>query len=380
MSDCHVCGDTLDVPKRCNLCSEPVCEGHLLPESHNCLGLVTSGNDGKRFESDFPSENKTGDNSPSKVVSRKDAPSRRQARARNKSSNPTSDTSTDHSEVSPRDERLKAQTTQGGGSQDGSPPVRVNKKNKTEPAGHEWSTQSDEPNPVMVTLRIIYGKLWKWVPRGILAVGLVVVLINAGIIPASSVPGGETADVDLGGSEPIEGEMFPNASNESTENESDSSGILATEDFDRGKLEQAIHREVNEERANQSKRELRYRDDLRTVARGHSEDMAERGYFAHESPDGQNIEDRYAAAGIDCPTKGENIAQSWYKTNVRTDSGTEYYDTVDELASAIVDQWMNSPDHRENILRFDFSSQGIGVKAMDTDEGLKMYVTQNFCG
>lgn len=224
----------------------------------------------------------------------------------------------------------------------------------------------------------MYRKFWKWIPRAILAIALVVVLINAGIVPASSVPGGETADVDIDVSGLIEGEMFPNASDE--QDGGDGSGVTASEDYERAELEQAIHREINEKRTNNSMRELAYREDLQGVARGHSEDMAERGYFAHQSPDGQDIADRYAAANINCPTKGENIAQSWYKTTVRTSSGTERYNTIDELATAIVNQWMNSPGHRENILRGQFNSEGIGVRAVETDEGLKVYVTQNFCG
>jgi uncharacterized protein YkwD len=113
--------------------------------------------------------------------------------------------------------------------------------------------------------------------------------------------------------------------------------------------------------------------------------MATRGYFSHTSPEGETFADRYEAFGYDCRaptdgggylTGGENIAQTWYDTPVRTDGGTVEYTTEEELARGIVTQWMNSPGHRDNILTAAWQNEGIGVYV--TDDG-KVYVTQNFC-
>ncbi len=50
------------------------------------------------------------------------------------------------------------------------------------------------------------------------------------------------------------------------------------------------------------------------------------------------------------------------------------YMTMEEIASRIVDGWMDSPGHRQNILETSYDKEGIGVVA---DE--RVYVTQNFC-
>jgi uncharacterized protein YkwD len=84
-------------------------------------------------------------------------------------------------------------------------------------------------------------------------------------------------------------------------------------------------------------------------AERHSADMVARRFFEHVNPEGVPPESRMAAAGytlLPGATTGENIAWG--------DGG---------LASpaAIVDSWMHSPEHRENILRPAFREVGIGV-------------------
>ena len=73
----------------------------------------------------------------------------------------------------------------------------------------------------------------------------------------------------------------------------------------------------------------------------------------------------------------ENIFQTWTYGSTTHFAGTVSYNWIseEEMASQIVDGWMDSPGHRENILS-GFHSQGIGVYA--TPEG-KAYATQNLC-
>jgi uncharacterized protein YkwD len=108
---------------------------------------------------------------------------------------------------------------------------------------------------------------------------------------------------------------------------------------------------VNRERVTRGERPLRLDGKLVQTAQGHSESMADEGYFAHESPDGSTPLDRMRAAGyIDSQRVGyevgENIA--W---------GTLW------LASpkAIVEAWMASPGHRANILDPHYVDTGLGV-------------------
>ncbi len=81
---------------------------------------------------------------------------------------------------------------------------------------------------------------------------------------------------------------------------------------------------------------------LAAVARDHSADMRDRGYFSHTTPEGLSPFDRAGAAGISY-ARAENIA----------------YGQRD--AAAVMDAWMNSPGHRANILDCSLSRLGVGV-------------------
>ncbi|HYN52075.1 MAG TPA: CAP domain-containing protein, partial [Thermoleophilaceae bacterium] len=95
---------------------------------------------------------------------------------------------------------------------------------------------------------------------------------------------------------------------------------------------------------------LAYETRLEAAAQRHAEDMVERQFFAHDTPEGLGPADRALNAGY--PTKhyssGENLA--W---------GTG----LEASPVEIVDGWMHSPGHRENILRNAFTQMGVGVVA-----------------
>lgn len=159
------------------------------------------------------------------------------------------------------------------------------------------------------------------------------------------------------------------------------------DDLNRSLVDQYIHQFVNQERRDRDLQPLDYDEDLQEIARYHSSDMARNGYFAHKSPDGEDIEDRYQIFGYNCNIQipgtnqyaqgAENIAQTYYNRRVRVkQSGeTEVYENERELARSVVDQWMHSPGHRDNILKPYWNAEGIGVYI----RGQKVYVTQNFC-
>lgn len=93
-------------------------------------------------------------------------------------------------------------------------------------------------------------------------------------------------------------------------------------------------------------------DALGLVARKHSEDMALQNYFSHESPDYGDLGDRLEEAQIIYMAAGENIASN-------------YYDSAE-----VVHGWLNSPDHRETLLKKEFTHLGSGA--------FGKYYTQNF--
>jgi uncharacterized protein YkwD len=99
---------------------------------------------------------------------------------------------------------------------------------------------------------------------------------------------------------------------------------------------------VNEERVQLGLGALVSDERLVPVARSHSEEMFKLKYFSHESPVTGSPFDRLKAAGITYSRAGENLA---------------YAQSVSIAHRALI----QSPGHRENILRPEFTRLAIGV-------------------
>ena len=124
----------------------------------------------------------------------------------------------------------------------------------------------------------------------------------------------------------------------------------------RSELEAQMLDLVNQERAKAGLAPLAPDPEFREVARRHSTDMFQRGYFAHATPEGRSPFDRMREAGYTFRTAGENLALAPTLTIAHTGL-------------------MNSPGHRANILQPQFGRVGIGI----VDGGLRgLMVTQNF--
>jgi uncharacterized protein YkwD len=153
------------------------------------------------------------------------------------------------------------------------------------------------------------------------------------------------------------------------------------------KLERNIHDLINRERRKQGLSPLAWNDTLSSIARKHSQDMAMRNYFSHDSPEGHDFSYRYSKAGYSCSVHGqgniyytgaENIFQNNLYDRIVFMDGVAHYDwnTAGKIAESTVQGWMNSQGHRKNILTPHWKSEGIGV-AISPDD--KVYITQNFC-
>jgi uncharacterized protein YkwD len=104
---------------------------------------------------------------------------------------------------------------------------------------------------------------------------------------------------------------------------------------------------------------LKPNDRLAAVARRYSRQMAEKNFFSHTSTDGSTLVDRVRRGQIFYHVVGENLFK-----------GTN----IPQPAQNAVEGWLNSPGHRENILRPVFAETGIGVwKQKNT-----YYITQLF--
>jgi len=120
---------------------------------------------------------------------------------------------------------------------------------------------------------------------------------------------------------------------------------------------------INQIRASRGLPPLTADPALVEVARIRSRDMAARGYFSHNPPDGCNYVCIMDQRGVPHAWAGENIAWNtwdWSKT-----------------ADIAIDMWRNSPGHMENILGCHYTRFGTGV-AKGADG--KIYFTMVFDG
>lgn len=164
----------------------------------------------------------------------------------------------------------------------------------------------------------------------------------------------------------------PNGSSYRTDVETVTSA--AVEDF--------VHAEVNERRAEHGLEPLEWDGTVASVARAHSYDMARRDYFSHTNPDGEGPYDRFRDVDNYCSGYGENIAMTWVDRRVERPGGTDpvRYRTAEGLATGLVNQWMNSTPHRQAILEEGdtppWDRAGVGVYI--AEDGA-VYAGQNFC-
>lgn len=116
---------------------------------------------------------------------------------------------------------------------------------------------------------------------------------------------------------------------------------------------------VNQIRLAENLHPLAWDSQLHEAALGHSEDMAANDYFSHTSLDGRTPFDRIRDAGYQFNAAGENIAAGY------------------STPQAVVNGWMNSTGHRQNILSSTYCDLGVG-SAYRASGIYHHYWTQNF--
>jgi len=146
---------------------------------------------------------------------------------------------------------------------------------------------------------------------------------------------------------------------------------------------------VNEERTTRGLGELKWNDEVATVCRAHSEDMAVHGFFSHTGSDGSNTSVRLKSAELYYwNLSGENILMQsgidYYTTNFLGKIKKVEYKTFEEIAHEAAEGWMNSTSHRENILTAGFDESGMGVYVLEgaldksSFSNVSYYFTQDF--
>jgi uncharacterized protein YkwD len=127
-------------------------------------------------------------------------------------------------------------------------------------------------------------------------------------------------------------------------------GDIEAEALGQTELETTVTCLINEERAKAGIRPVRANASLRRAAAGHSNDMVQDGFFEHTSPSGRTFIDRISNTGY---TRG---ARRWLVgENLVWGSGSQ------STPQSLVEAWMGSPAHRENLLRERFREVGVAA-------------------
>lgn len=101
--------------------------------------------------------------------------------------------------------------------------------------------------------------------------------------------------------------------------------------------------ETNIQRSQNGKNVLALNSQLSQAAQAKANDMANRDYWSHTTPDGKQPWQFISDAGYTYITAGENLAYG-FDTSAYTVSG-----------------WMNSPAHKENLLNSEYMEVGFGI-------------------
>lgn len=101
--------------------------------------------------------------------------------------------------------------------------------------------------------------------------------------------------------------------------------------------------ETNQDRNAEHQSPLSLSPQLTAAAQAKANDMAKRNYWSHNSPDGQTPWSFITTSGYQYQTAGENLAYGFSD------------------ASSVIAGWMNSPEHRSNILNPSYKHVGFGI-------------------
>lgn len=126
------------------------------------------------------------------------------------------------------------------------------------------------------------------------------------------------------------------------------------------RMEKQIFDEVNDVRVRRGLKRLQWDEKLAAMAREHAINMAGRRFFSHVDPVLGDIDPRLAKHEIRPKAAGENLFMS---------------QGYDQPVPEAIEQWMNSPGHRKNILGGAYTHTGVGA-AYSSDGNL--YFVQEF--
>ena len=99
---------------------------------------------------------------------------------------------------------------------------------------------------------------------------------------------------------------------------------------------------MNEHRQSVGCQALAWNPTLATMAQSHSQDMSDQGYMDHVSPQGVTFQQRIIGAHVPFSSAGENVAFG------------------SSTGDGVLQQWLNSSGHRQNIENCTYNQQAVG--------------------
>lgn len=109
--------------------------------------------------------------------------------------------------------------------------------------------------------------------------------------------------------------------------------------------------DTNDQRKADNEATLQANNLLMVAAQNKANDMVARNYWSHDTPDGKTPWSFISAAGYSYAAAGENLAYGF------------------NSSSAIISGWMNSTEHRENMLNASFTDVGFGIANSSNFQG-----------
>ncbi|MBM3705817.1 MAG: hypothetical protein FJW66_04750 [Actinobacteria bacterium] len=139
----------------------------------------------------------------------------------------------------------------------------------------------------------------------------------------------------------------------------DITGLLASE-ATLNDYENAVAALINSYRASNGVAPVAYSGKLTYVAKLRSQDLLDRDYFSHYTPEGNTVFNIMREAGISFSRAGENLGHAR-----PADIGSP---------EAFLDAWAKSPSHNANMLRDVYGKIGVGM----VENGDRIVVTTVF--
>jgi hypothetical protein len=113
----------------------------------------------------------------------------------------------------------------------------------------------------------------------------------------------------------------------------------------------SLLQQTNQERLGHGENVLALNNQLSSAAQAKAEDMVARNYWSHKTPDGREPWTFVDKTDYKYGSAGENLAYGF------------------STGSATMSAWMNSPEHRSNILENNYSDVGFGVVSAKNFQG-----------